>query len=250
MRKYNIQNYIRYKDDLKKSMPEGLFWDEYTRDELIIKFLPLVENLAKKFSTSQQASGVLDITDLIQAGSLGLIKALDKLDWSIINNSKDPEQTFKAFISKRVKGAIRRAIDMNRSDMRLPEHTLNAIRKDDGATHTMTALFFNSIFQSTDEDDLFEDDPVMQVEDNGEPYKINIMNQYLLGIMNKYLTPVEYDVLRLSYGLDQDKLPAKEIAIHVGISVSTANVRVSQIKKNAIDTLIEKCDPELVVDLL
>ena len=68
MKKYNIQNYIRYKEDLKRSMPEGLFWDEYTRDQLIVKFIPLVENLARKFSTSDQASGVLSINDLIQCG--------------------------------------------------------------------------------------------------------------------------------------------------------------------------------------
>jgi len=52
MKKYNVQNYIRYKEDLKASMPEGKFWNEYTRDELIVKFMPLVENLARKFSTS------------------------------------------------------------------------------------------------------------------------------------------------------------------------------------------------------
>ena len=46
MKKYNVQNYIRYKEDLKRSMPEGLFWDEYTRDEMIIKFMPL----SRKFS--------------------------------------------------------------------------------------------------------------------------------------------------------------------------------------------------------
>ena len=55
--------------------------DEYTREELIIKFLPLVENLARKFSTTQQASGVMSINDLIQEGSYGLIAAVDKLDW-------------------------------------------------------------------------------------------------------------------------------------------------------------------------
>lgn len=66
MKKYNIDNYVRYQEDLKRSMPEGLFWDEYTRNELIIKFMPLVENLARKFATSQQASGVLSINDLIQ----------------------------------------------------------------------------------------------------------------------------------------------------------------------------------------
>ena len=61
MKKYNVQNYIRYKEDVKKSMPNDKKYNEYNRDELIIKFLPLVENLARKFSTSQQASGVLTI---------------------------------------------------------------------------------------------------------------------------------------------------------------------------------------------
>ena len=80
MKKYNVQNYIRYKEDLKLSMPEGLFWDEYSRDELIIKFMPLVENLARKFATSHQAIGILSINDLIQAGNVGLIMAIDKID--------------------------------------------------------------------------------------------------------------------------------------------------------------------------
>jgi len=67
MKKYNVQNYIRYKLDVKESILrlDGKMWDEYTRDELIVKFLPLVENLARKFPTSQQATGVMDITDLI-----------------------------------------------------------------------------------------------------------------------------------------------------------------------------------------
>ena len=48
MKHYNIQNYIRYKKDLEESIkriPHKEF-SEYTRDELIITFLPLVENLA------------------------------------------------------------------------------------------------------------------------------------------------------------------------------------------------------------
>eukprot|EP00487_Bulimina_marginata_P002148 TRINITY_DN15030_c0_g1_i1.p1 TRINITY_DN15030_c0_g1~~TRINITY_DN15030_c0_g1_i1.p1 ORF type:complete len:117 (-),score=7.66 TRINITY_DN15030_c0_g1_i1:185-505(-) len=86
MKKYNVQNYIRYKEDLKASMPEGLFWDEYTRDELIIKCMPLVENLARKFSTTQQASGVLSINDLIQIGGEALTKSVDKLEWNKLTN--------------------------------------------------------------------------------------------------------------------------------------------------------------------
>ena len=73
MKKYNIQNYIRYKNDVAfaiKRLPK-LSLDDYTREQLTTKFLPLVENIARKFSTSQQASGVMTIMDMIQSGSLG-----------------------------------------------------------------------------------------------------------------------------------------------------------------------------------
>ena len=29
MKKYNIDNYVRYKEDIKRSMPDGKFFDEY-----------------------------------------------------------------------------------------------------------------------------------------------------------------------------------------------------------------------------
>ncbi len=103
MKKYNVQNYVRYKKDVKTSIAnlEGKFYDEYTRDELIIKFLPLVENLARKFSTSDQASGILSINDLIQIGSEALVKAVNKIDWLVIDESPDVEKTLKSFLSKR-----------------------------------------------------------------------------------------------------------------------------------------------------
>ena len=69
MKKYNIENYIRYKEDLSSVMQKDKDWESYTRNELNTKFMPLVENLARKFSTAQQASCVMDITDLIQCGN-------------------------------------------------------------------------------------------------------------------------------------------------------------------------------------
>ena len=69
MKKYNIQNYIRYKEDLKENIPNNKLYQNYNRKELIIKFLPLVESMARKFSTADQASGILNILDLIQEGS-------------------------------------------------------------------------------------------------------------------------------------------------------------------------------------
>ena len=58
MKKYNVANYIRDKEDLKASMPDEKPFEDYTRNEMIIKFMPLVETMARKFSTSDQASGL------------------------------------------------------------------------------------------------------------------------------------------------------------------------------------------------
>ena len=250
MKKYNVQNYVRYKEDLKLSMPEGKFWDEYTRDELIIKFMYLVENLARKFSTSQQASGVMTINDLIQEGSAGLIQAVDKLDWTSLNESEDIEKTLKSFFSKRIKGAIRRAIDINRGDIRIPEHKLNEIRKNP-KDEKIVMMFFNSVFSSIDDNyNTDEENPIYQIPDNSEPYNINLLNAYLLGLMKQHLTSIEYEVLRLSYGLDCDKHSANYIAGKLKINVNTANVRVSQIKREAINKLIANTDANQVIDYL
>jgi len=254
VKSYNIQNYIRYKEDIKQSMSriDGKFWDEYTRDELIIKFLPLVENIAKKFSTTSQASGVLDITDLIQAGSKGLILAIDKIEWDTITDSNDPEKTIKSFLSKRIKGSIRRDIDIYRGSIKLPEHKLIEMRKDNGQSQEMVAMFFNSIFLSIDEqmEDDNEDNMLYQVPDLSEGYNIDLMNIYLTGLLKKHLDHREFEVLRLSYGLDCDKHSAITIAELLNIEGNSAYVRVSELKKQAIKKLIDNVDHSQVLDYL
>tara|TARA_R110001592_G_scaffold27519_2_gene101707 strand:- start:685 stop:1434 length:750 start_codon:yes stop_codon:yes gene_type:complete len=249
MKKYNIQNYIRYKEDIKSSMPDNKSYEQYTRDELIIKFLPLVENLARKFATTQQASGVLSINDLLQEGGAGLTKAVDRIDWVTISESEDQEKTIKSFFSKRIKGAIRRAIDINRGDIKIPEHKLNEIRKNP-KDDKMVALFFNSMFSSYDITPADEDNFAYQLPDKSEPYNINILNAYLLSLMQEHLTVKQYNVVRLFYGLDCEKHSAKEIADHIGLKVPTATVIVSQIKKEAIDHLIANVDSNQVIDYL
>lgn len=252
MKKYNVQNYIRYKEDLKKSILnlEDKFWNEYTRDELIIKFLPLVENIARKFSTTQQASGVLSINDLIQEGSVGLTAAVDRLDWSKLKESDDIEKTLKSFLSKRIKGAIRRAIDINRGDIKIPEHKLIEMRKNSGKDRKITEMFFNSVFSSIDDPIGNDEDSYYQVPDKSEPYNIDLLNVYLLGIMKTHLTEKEYDVVRMSYGLDCDKMSAKQIAAALNIDIISGFVRVSQIKRDAINKLIDNVPPNQVLDYL
>ena len=251
MKHYNIQNYIRYKKDIKQIVKRTDFcrpWDEMTRDELILLFMPLAENLARKFSTTQQASGVMTINDLIQEANKNLVIAVDKIMWDTIYEADDPEQRLKSFLSKRIKGGVRRAININRGTMRIPEHKLNEIRKNFSEDKKLVELFFNSVFISLDAPS--QDGMVTEIPD-----KINTYNKELLAIVVKnimldHLNHKEYQVLRLSFGLDCDKMSAKEIADVLGIKGTSSYVRVSQLKKQAIDKLIENVDHSQVVDFL
>jgi len=259
MKYYNVENYVRYKLDLErtlKNMKHEIMYDidgnvDYTQmfDSSIIKmWMPLCEALARKFATSQQACGVMDITDLISCGHLGLCKAVAKLDRQMLAESEDTEKTIKSFLSKRIRGAIRREIDKNRGDMRIPEHKYNEIRKNFGKDKKAVAMFFNSVFLSIDAPT--EDNMVYDIPDESEPYNQELLNLYLMSLLQQHLNDKEYQVLRLSYGLDCDKHSATEIADKIGIEGSSSYVRVSQLKKQAVDKLIENVDHSQVLDYL
>ena len=254
MRKYNIANYLKYKQEVEEAIedvkrPIDGDYTVLTNNEIIINFLPLVENIARKQSTSDQASGVLSILDLIQEGNAGLIAATNKLDRETLMKSDDQEKTLKSFLSKRIKGAIRRAVDMNRGEIRIPEHKLNEIRRNP-KDERLVSMFFNSVFSSIDAKPNNDENQAYQVIDKSEPYNIALLNAYLLSLMRTHLDERQYNVLRLSYGLDCDKHSANEIAAAVGINVSTAHVRISQIKRDAIQTLIDNVDSSQVLDYL
>jgi len=243
MKKYNVKNYIRWKEDVSDSIKyikqrQGNIscWADYTPKELNVLFLPLVENIARKFSTSQEASGVMSI-----------------IDFTELRKSEDQERSLKSFLAKRIKGSIRRAIDQNRGDIRIPEHKLNEIRKDNGKDRKLVEMFFNSIFLSIDAMQRPNEDNVAWIEnipDKSEPYNTNILNAYLKSLLKKYLNEAEYQVLRLSYGLDCDKHSAKEIAQKLNIKGVSAYVRVSELKKQAVEKLINNVDHSQVLDYL
>ena len=133
--------------------------------------------------------------------------------------------------------------------MRIPEHRLNEIRKN-SSNKEMVKVFFDSIFVSLDVNTSTDANILLQIPDSSTTYNINILNQYLMGLMRMHLTDLEYNVLRMSYGLDCDKLSAKEISEKLDIKGSASYVRVSQIKKDGIDKLIKNVEPEQVVDYL
>ena len=256
MKKYNISNYVRYQKDLKETLNNlpGLFFDEYTRNQLITKFMPLTENLARKFATSHQAIGVLSINDLIQAGHIGLIKAVDKIDWLVLNSSSNVEQTIKSFLSKRIKGTIRRYINHNMGDIKIPEWKINEVRKSsnnpaiNNLLSKSKSMYLGDFTINSDDDS----GSVIEIEDDSTEYNVDLMNEYIIALLKKHLTEREQDVIRLSYGLDCDKHDAVEICAILGIegSYKKKGVRISEIKRKAIDKLIEKTNDAQLPDLL
>ena len=249
MKKYNVKNYIRYKEDVKQAIANVELKDfvDYTSEELKIIFLPLVENIGRKFATSQEASGVMSIMDIIQEGSLQLCKAVNKIDKDKLIESDDVEKTLKSFLAKRIRGGIRREIDRNRGTMRIPEHKLNEMRstKDE----KMVRMFFNSIFLSYDAKQE-DEDMIYQIPDKADPYNETLLNAYLMSLLNKHLTTSEVFVLNKSYGLTGEKLPAKQIAEQLGIEGVSAYVRISELKKQAVEKLIDNVDHSQVLDYL
>jgi RNA polymerase sigma factor (sigma-70 family) len=252
MKKYHVQNYIRWKEDMSRAIKRlpnkpNQYLD---RDQLVTKFLPLVEKLARRFSTSQQASGVMSIMDILQEGNYGLCAGVDRIDWDTILDAENQDKRLKSFLSKRIKGAIRRGIDTNRGSMRIPEHKLNEIRKDFGEDRRMVSLFFNSVFTSLDDGTPEQQAQAYNIPDNVKEYNKEMLAAYIKSLMLNYLNPKEFQVLRLSYGLDCDKHSAKQIAEILGIKGTSSYVRISQLKKQAIDKLIEKVPYSQVVDYL
>ena len=251
MKKYHVQNYVRWKMDMKASIARlpNFPYEDLSRDQLITKFLPLVESLSMKFSTAQSASGVMSIMDLIQEGNYGLCAGVDRINWDTVLDSKDKEKTLKSFLAKRIKGTIRRGIDSNRGSMRIPEHKLNEIRKDFGEDRKAVELFFNSVFTSLDAGTPEQQNAAYNIPEVKE-YNKELLSAYVRSLMLQYLNHREFQVLRLSYGLDCEKHSAKEIAEILGIKGSSSYVRISQLKKQAITKLINNVKHSQVVDYL
>jgi RNA polymerase sigma factor (sigma-70 family) len=188
--------------------------------------------------------------DILQEGNYGLCAGVDRIDWDTILDAENQDKRLKSFLAKRIKGAIRRGIDTNRGSMRIPEHKLNEIRKDFGEDRRMVSLFFNSVFTSLDDGTPEQQAQAYNIPDNVKEYNKEMLAAYIKSLMLNYLNPKEFQVLRLSYGLDCDKHSAKQIAEILGIKGTSSYVRISQLKKQAIDKLIEKVPYSQVVDYL
>ena len=91
---------------------------------------------------------------------------------------------------------------------------------------------------------------IYQIEDKSQPDNSQLLNVYLVSLLKKHLNNKEYEVLRLSYGLDCNRHSAKQIANLLNIRGSSSYVRISQLKKQAVQRLIDNVDHSQVIDYL
>jgi len=106
---------------------------------------------------------------------------------------------------------------------------------------------FQSLDASLDDENRY----LHQIEDTSDdPMKREHLSYTIRDVMLQHLTDKEYNVLRLSFGLNCDKLSAKQIAEKLNMKGSSSYVRVSQLKKQAIDKLKKVMDYSQVIEYL
>lgn len=250
MKKYNVENYVRYKNDLERTIKVGKFKD--LREQVIVEHMYLVEEVTKRFSTDSKYTGILNVQDLLQEGNIGLIAAVDRIDWNVIEDSVDPIQTLKSFLKKRIKGTIRRAINNNRTNMRVPESEMNRLKKKFRETNDDEEIinqFLKAIFLQLDN---YNDYGTSYIDSIIDPDSVTepLNDEELNKMISKHLNDKEQIVINKSYGLKSEKLKAKEIALEIGLKGENSQVRVSEIKREAIKKLYNNLDKNNFIKFL
>ena len=230
------------------------------KNQFLTSNLRLVTSIAKK-----HLNRGLDIEDLIQEGSIGLMKAIDKYDWSRGNK-------FSTYATWWIRQAITRAVADQARTIRVPVHmveTINKLIKTEraliqelgrdptleelseklgGASAGFTPKKISDIKKLNvdpvsldktvghDEESQFID--FIQDEDMMSPEEFTdkeLIMEHIDEIFKKVLTPKEEEIIRSRYGLPPYKKPMT--LEEVGAEHNFTRERARQIESKALRKL-------------